>query len=203
VSAWTGDDPHLNTMISPNLTEIGAGVAEAGGVTYYVIDAARPTTSGVPQAYTPGAEAALNGGQDIIIPVAISTPDKNGDLYHEVQAGQSLWAIAISYGVKIKDIQQLNSLGQQTVIQRGIKLLVKRVGTATPAPPTETPTDVIDSPTPPPTAIVASPTLEPTPTPVPAVAAGGLGPGAAVGGIAVVALIAAGVVAWAGRSKPS
>src|SRR4051812_1777362 len=36
VSEWQGDAPHLNTMLSPNLTEIGAGVAFVGDYVYYV-----------------------------------------------------------------------------------------------------------------------------------------------------------------------
>ena len=44
VYGWTGDALHLDTMISPNLSEIGAGVAIANGRVYYVIDAALPTT---------------------------------------------------------------------------------------------------------------------------------------------------------------
>lgn len=135
VNAWTGDDPHLHTMLSPDLTEIGAGVAESDGVNYYVIDCARPLGAGELAAYTPGAEAAFSG-DEIIVPVKMSTPNPSGDLYHEVQPGQSLWAIAIAYGVHIVDIQKLNGLGNTTVIQRGDKLLVKRMGTATPAPPT-------------------------------------------------------------------
>ena len=51
VLEWQGDAPHLNTMLSPNLTEIGAGVATAGGVTYMVIDCALPTTGGVTASY--------------------------------------------------------------------------------------------------------------------------------------------------------
>ena len=78
VNAWTGDDPHLHTMLSADLQEIGAGVAEADGVTYYVIDCARPTTSGLPQAYKPGVEAEFNSGDEIIVPVSIGTPDARG-----------------------------------------------------------------------------------------------------------------------------
>ncbi len=204
VQSWTGDAPHLNTMLSSDLQEIGAGVAQAAGMTYYVIDCARPLGSGEPVAYTPGAEAQLSGGNDIIVPVKMSTPNAKGDIFHEVQAGQTLWAIAIAYGVKINDIRQLNNLDPTTtVIQQGAKLLIKRVGTPTPAPPTSTATVEPDTPTPEATLVPASPTyiLIPTPTAATALTASMNG-GVAVGAIIVVALMAAGFVAWAGRSRP-
>ncbi len=160
VSTWTGDSPHLNTMLSPNLQDIGAGVAEKDGMIYYVIDCAAPTGGSVVQFYTPGAaEAALSGGDDLIMPVKMSTPDSNGDIVHEVQAGQSLWQIAIAYGVKIADIQRLNNLGPSLLIYRGNKLLIKHAGTPTPAAATETETAVPDTET-------ATPMSIDTPTPV-------------------------------------
>ncbi len=201
VDAWTGDAPHLNTMLSGDLQEIGAGVAEADGIMYYVIDCARPTTGGVPPAYTPGAEANLNGGDDIIVPVKLATPNANGDLVHEVQQGQSLWSIAIAYGVHIAQIQQMNNLGQSTTIQRGYKLLVKRVGTPTPAPPTSTATDTEEpSSSPLPDLSTATLTIIPSATPAPYVSSSMAG-GGAVLGIVAVALVAAGLLAWLGRKK--
>jgi uncharacterized protein YkwD len=203
VSSWTGDDLHLHTMLSTDLQEIGAGVAEADGVMYYVIDCARPTGSGVPQGYTPGVESGFSGGDDIIIPVKMSTPNPQGDLYHEVQAGQTLWSIAIAYGVKINDIRRLNNLNPtSTVIQRGAKLLVKRLGTATPAPPTLTATPEPGTATPPPTVAFSSPTEAPSPTPTLPAISGAVTGGGAVAAIAIVALGAAALVAWFGRSKP-
>ncbi len=204
VQAWTGDQLHLNTMLSPDLQQIGAGVAEAGGMVYYVIDCARPTASGLPPAYTPGALEDQFSGSEIIVPVTLSTPDANGDIVHLVKQGQSLWQIAIAYGVKIDAIRALNQLPQTYQIQPGDKLLIVHLGTATPSsiPPTDTPSPVT------PTAIstVSSPTITPpTATPTPAVTApwSGIGSsGAAVGAIIITALIAAGLVAWAGRSRP-
>lgn len=205
VQAWTGDSPHLNTMTSTDLQEIGAGVAEAGGMNYYVIDTARPTGSGAPQAYTPGAEesfsAALN---EIIVPVSMSTPDARGDIIHVVQAGQSLWQIAIAYGVKIDTIRALNQLPADYLIQPGDKLLIVHVGTATPSP-SATSTPVAPAATDAPT--IAAPTDTPapseTPTATPAATGSALaGTGIAVGAIIVTALVAAGLVAWAGRSRP-
>ncbi len=203
VASWTTDSLHLNTMLSPDLQEIGAGVAEKDGTFYYVIDCARPTSGGVLQAYTPGAEAALSGGEgDIVVPVAMSTPDKNGDIYHEVKPGQSLWQIAIAYGVKINDILQLNSLGPTPVLQPGDKLLIKRLGTATPQPPTATATVDVGTWTPFPTIEVWTATPTETPTPLPVAPASSLGgAGGAIGAIVVVALAAAGLVAWVGRTR--
>jgi len=136
VQGWTGDAPHLNTMLSPNLTEIGAGVAKVGDRYYMVIDCARPTTDGQPQIYTPGPGdpvAGTSAPSDFIVPITKSTPDADGMIYHEVQYGQSLWAIAIEYDVKIDEIRALNNLGATTEIYQGDRLLVKKV-----APPSQT-----------------------------------------------------------------
>jgi len=204
VAAWSGDAVHLHTMLSTDLLEIGAGVAEQGGVSYYVIDCARPTTSGVPQDYSPGAEAEYNSGlNEIIVPVAISTPNPQGEVVHEVQSGQSLWQIAISYGVKINDIRSLNQLATAYVINPGDTLLIKTVDTPTPEPPTVVPTAVPALPT---GGLVAAtitgePTATATPTP-PATTADATKAGTAVGAIILVALAAAGLVAWAGRARP-
>ncbi len=201
VASWTGDAPHLHTMLSTDLQEIGAGVAQKDGMIYYVIDCARPTTSGLPQDYTPGIEAQLVGDENIIVPVAMATPNTKGDIIHEVQAGQSLWSIAIAYGVKIKDIQQLNNLGSSTTIYRGDKLLVMHVSAPTPAP-TNTPTLVPDTATPSPTLQAATPTIELSPTPDAVAHSSSVNAGVAVAAIAAAALAAAALVAWAGRSRP-
>jgi uncharacterized protein YkwD len=204
VASWTQDSIHLHTMLSADLQEIGAGVAESDGVFYYVIDCARPTTSGVPQAYTPGAEAVLGAGlSEIIVPVAVSTPDSSGQVIHEVQAGQSLWQIAITYGVKIDQIRNLNALPTYYLIDPGDKLLIKTVDTPTPEPPTAAAT-VTEAATPTP-ASTLSPTMTATPSPTStpkSILSGVGGAGQAVGAIIVAALVAAGLVAWAGRARP-
>jgi uncharacterized protein YkwD/LysM repeat protein len=129
VQEWSGDSLHLSTMLSLNLTEIGAGVAQVGNTYYLVIDCARPTTNGAPQVYTPdpgSTESETFSSNDFIVPVTTSTPDENGLVYHEVQSGQSLWAIAIAYGVKIDDIRALNNLRPGTDIYQGDRLLVRK-----------------------------------------------------------------------------
>lgn len=129
VQEWTGDALHTNTMLSPNLTEIGAGVAQVGGRYYLVIDCARPTTSGQPQAYTPvpgDTETESFSSSDFIVPITTTTPDENGLVFHEVQYGQTLWAIAIEYGVKIDEIRALNNLGTTIEIYQGDRLLIRQ-----------------------------------------------------------------------------
>src|SRR5574341_79663 len=84
----------VNTMLSPNYIDIGAGVAiGSDGAVYYVIDTARPTSSGLPQ---PDAASVLTVTADssqllsqYIIPVSLSTARPDGTVYHKVQYGQS------------------------------------------------------------------------------------------------------------------
>lgn len=128
VNQWTGDAPHLTTMISPNLTEIGAGVSVNNGRVYFVIDCALPTTNGVPQpaAGTAVAHAStVVPGGGVIIPVQVVTPNGDGDVIHEVKAGQTLWQLAISYETKIDEIKRLNNLFDNEIYP-GTKLLIKK-----------------------------------------------------------------------------
>jgi uncharacterized protein YkwD/LysM repeat protein len=146
VEAWRGDEPHLNTMISPNRSHIGAGMAIApDGRVYYVIDTALSTPSGLPQSdagqYLPGGgsgavdpESAIN---QYIVPITISTARPDGNVYHTVQYGQSLWGIAIEYGTKIDRIRTLNHLGSDNTVYPNQLLLVKQ-GATQPAPATPT-----------------------------------------------------------------
>ena len=211
VQGWTGDAPHLNTMLSPNLTEIGAGVAKVGDRYYMVIDCARPTTSGQPQLYTPGPGEPVVGTSapsDFIVPITKSTPDENGLIYHEVQYGQTLWAIAIEYGVKIDEIRALNNLGPTTDIYQGDKLLVRKDAPPSPVTPTaemSTPTELF------PTATATSfPTVTPlvneTPTVVVATTEKRFESNSMSGtavGIVLVAILFAGILSWLSSRRPA
>jgi len=126
VDGWTKDASHLNTMISPNLSEIGAGVAIANGRVYYVIDAAMPTTGPALPASTiiAGSGSTSPPPEASISVVVVSTPNPDGHVIHEVQVGQSLWQIAIAYEVKVDDIKRLNNLLDNSIYP-GSKLLIK------------------------------------------------------------------------------
>ena len=120
VDGWTGDVLHLNTMISPNLSEIGAGVAIANGRVYYVIDAALPMAP----TSVAGSRATIPPPEARISITVVSTPNPEGDVIHEVQVGESLWQIAIAYEVNIDDIKRLNNLFDNNIYP-GNKLLIK------------------------------------------------------------------------------
>jgi len=150
INRWGGDDPHLNTMLSPDRSDIGAGAAtsidELGQtVYYYVLETALQTKSGQMQYNTYPTLTAITMDQvaeygdatqaaqsllvsQHIMPVVRATARPDGDVIHEVKNGQSMWSIAIEYGVKIVDIRQLNNLSS-TDIRLGQKLLVQKGAT--------------------------------------------------------------------------
>jgi LysM repeat protein len=157
VTAWQGDAPHLNTMLSPNLFDVGAGVSKNGNVIYYVLDAgASGASSGNPVFTGTVAAPGTPLVSQFIVPVTLNTPEADGFIYHEVQYGQTLWSIAIAYETKIDEIKILNNLTTND-IQPGQRLLVKKgpppvvsthtaEPTATPLPPTGTSTELVHTP---------------------------------------------------------
>jgi len=143
VQSWLGDEPHTNTMLSPYRSDIGAGIVATEDGYIFVIETALQTTSGrmqsnasailtgIPltqQAYNAGATLAAENGTlpQYSLPVAIATANLGGDVIHEVQYGQTLWSIAITYGTTIREIQRLNNwntddvyVGQQLLVMKG------------------------------------------------------------------------------------
>ncbi len=148
VNMWLGDDIHTNTMLSMERSDIGVGIAVSDQI-YVVLETALQAASGKMQddaqkfltaipmtrsAYFAGATQAAENGtlSQYSLPVMMNTASPSGDVYHEVQYGQSLWSIAITYHTTIKQIQQLNNLYDTTVVE-GQKLLVV-TGATQPAP---------------------------------------------------------------------
>lgn len=136
---WNGvppgwqDPDHMNTMLSPNFTHIGAGISQNSSGYYYAVDCAASTSSGQMQgdasAILTSVPAGQSGVSQYIIPVSMSTARADGDVIHKVQYGQSLWSIAIIYGTTIKNIQTLNNLGENSVVNQGQELLVQKGAT--------------------------------------------------------------------------
>ncbi len=205
--AWQ-DSTHMNTMISPSNTHIGAGISQGAGGYYYAVDCAAASGSGDTQtntsttAGTPGAAGSVPAVSQYIVPVIVSTARPDGNVYHVLQYGQTLWSVAIEYGTTIKEIQALNGLGDDLVVWQGQELLVKR-GATQPAPPTSPPTvPATATPTflPTPTSLLPSPTaVEATATIVEIEensASGSRSSGLLVGILIVAALIGGGVAVW-------
>lgn len=150
---WTGvpgawqDADHMNTMLSQNYTHIGAGISQGADGYYYAVDAAAATGSGQMQSNVPSILTSVPGAEEgganslgisqYMVPVALSTARPDGDVFHKVQYGQTLWSIAIEYGTTIKNIQGLNNLGEDLVVYQGQDLLVQKAATQ-PAPSTST-----------------------------------------------------------------
>ncbi len=146
VAMWQGDDLHLNTMLGPDYRDAGAGVAANGDTVYYVLLAGYVAGAQAPAATaTPEAPAtAVEGGAGT--PIQTSTPRPDGSVVHIVQPGETLWSIAIAYKVSIAQLMSQNGLPANAVLYPGNRLIIHRAGeitpqaTATPAPPTLTPT---------------------------------------------------------------
>jgi hypothetical protein len=152
IQMWLGDDPHIQTMLSGNYQEVGAGVAEADGFVYYTLDAAYVAGG----SYSPPA-TSYPGGPTALPYYAVKTVTPNGDgsIIHTVMAGQNLTLIAKGYGVSVAELMQLNHLTNDKIYDGDI-LIIR--GTSTPGPtPTETGTATPTK--------AATPTRKPTRTP--------------------------------------
>ncbi|HSJ86485.1 MAG TPA: CAP domain-containing protein [Anaerolineales bacterium] len=189
VDQWAGDSLHLTTMISPDLTEMGAGISINAGRAYFVIDCARSTNSGDFQA----AGTPLTAGT--LIPVVVSTPNVNGEVIHEVKAGETLWQIAISYDATIDEIKRLNNLVGNNIYP-GTKLLIKKNVSTSPLAPGILLATVSPTTTPKTTFLV--PTLMPSQVKAPLALPSKNIMGSVIG-ILVVALLGGGIFVWLGR----
>ncbi len=141
MAIWSDPD-HMRPAVNPAYCHVGAGVAQANGRTYYVLQAAYiqgqkcdSTSSSSSGTTSPGDNSGAVS--EWIVPVTISTPDKNGDVYHVVQPGQSFWAIAVAYQISIADIERWNNLSRDIPLKAGQRLFIPNKDTegyATPTP---------------------------------------------------------------------
>jgi len=194
VTAWLGDTPHKDTMLSSVLRDVGGGVAVVGNTYYYCLDAAL-STGGTPVAYTPFPP--LSSPTQVIIQ---NTPNADGSISYIIQPGDTLLAIHLAYGISVSDILSLNNITLDTILYPGHKLLLRGPFTPTATFPTLTPTE---RPTPTlwPTSTFTDTPLPPTPTSPPSPNFPVTAAGDSVIIIALVALAAAGIVAWVSSRK--
>ena len=142
MAAWADPD-HMRPAVNPAYCHVGAGAATSpDGRIYYILQAAYVSGqecgsySSSPGG-TPQAGAVPNPVSQLIIPVKIATPDADGRIFHEVQAGQSFWSIAIAYQITIRDLEVWNNLSRNIPLQAGQRLFIPgkdTEGYATPTP---------------------------------------------------------------------
>jgi hypothetical protein len=149
VEIWTGDEPHLNTMIGQYYRDVGAAVGERDGMVYYTLMTGYVAGGFSARSTVPVAQPA----QPVYVPppIIVATAQADGSVVHVVQPGQVLWAIADAYGVRIQDVVVLNGLGMNQVLYPGDELTIQ---------PALTPSPTVTS--------TASPSATPTPRPSPA-----------------------------------
>jgi uncharacterized protein YkwD/LysM repeat protein len=166
---WNDYDHRDLVLLNPNYTDVGAAAVEKDGLVYYTLDACYTGAgaSNAPANQNPATPAAT---RPAIIAIQTSTPNPDGSVIHKVQFGQTMWGIAIEYGMKITQIAGMNNLdpanpiiwpGQDLLILPPATATITASPTATTPPPTRTPKPSV---TPTPTRPTATPTLSPTPT---------------------------------------
>ncbi|MEW6400890.1 MAG: LysM peptidoglycan-binding domain-containing protein [Chloroflexota bacterium] len=146
MAVWADPD-HMRPAVEPSYCHVGAGVAQTSdGRIYYVLQAAYVSGQECGSQSSPAGGGSGSGSQSgggagsvpqLIVPVQIATPDAEGKIYHVVQAGQSFWAIAITYQITISDIEVWNNLSRETPLQAGQRLFIpgeNTEGYATPTP---------------------------------------------------------------------
>ncbi|NOT06040.1 MAG: LysM peptidoglycan-binding domain-containing protein [Anaerolineales bacterium] len=141
MAAWADPD-HMRPAVTAAYCHVGAGAAQTSdGRIYYILQAAyvsgqecgssSPSIGGTPQVGT-----IPNPVSQLILPVKIATADAEGKVFHDVQAGQSFWSIAIAYQITIHDLEVWNNLSRDTPLKAGQRLFIPGKDTAGYATPT-------------------------------------------------------------------
>jgi LysM repeat protein len=143
MASWADPD-HMRPAVNAAYCHVGAGAAQAAnGRIYYILQAAyvagQECGSSSPSAGPGGTSqpgAVPNPVSQLIIPVKIATPDAEGKTFHDVQAGQSFWSIAIAYQITIRDLEVWNNLSRNIPLRAGQRLFIPNENTAGYATPT-------------------------------------------------------------------
>lgn len=131
---WQNSPVHLAGLVSTRYSEAGVGVATGQGQNFYVLVMGSPGSRNDDPAGAP----RQNAQPLVVTPIEISPPDADGSVVHEVQEGQTAWAIAARYNVPLGELLWLNNLSDQPLLHPGDRLTI-RLGEGQTPPPTPTP----------------------------------------------------------------
>lgn len=132
-NSWSDFD-HWYQITNPGAKLVGAGVAESGGLTYYILNLAGSYDGA---AHTGGGAASTIPTTAVkaqVAPVQLATPEPDGSIVHTVETGQAPWSIAAAYDITLDQLVALNNLGKNPVIYVGQKLIIQPAATPTPTP---------------------------------------------------------------------
>lgn len=147
-------------MIKKNRLLIGAIIIALFFIPYGLIMAqAKNPTHQTNAPHSAGNAQEATETPLVIQMIITNTPNKAGVVTHTVKAGETLWQIAISYGVKIDDILTNSGLALGTTAVYENQVLV--IKTESPVTDTPTPTETPIQPT------ATNTPLRPTRTPFP------------------------------------
>ena len=122
---WAPSAAHIDNMLTTWHNEFGAGVALDGdGFTVYEVKFCHSAGSSIPAQpiSTPSGPTATFA--PLIQAVTTTTPNPDGSVFHIVQFGQSLWAIADAYDIAMADLLSQNGLTEEDAIFPDQRLLI-------------------------------------------------------------------------------
>ena len=118
LSACTASTPGLDTPLTPTSPPPGTPALVSGDAPSTLTDAGAGTI-----AERPGTASAASGPEilpgDVASSATSSPAESRATIKHPVERGDSLWGLAVQYGVPMAAIQLQNSLGASTVIKAG------------------------------------------------------------------------------------
>jgi LysM repeat protein len=170
---WMMDAGHLKTLVGFESGSMGVGISDDGVTVYYTLE----VIPGAGPAATPGK---LRGGTSIagetpvaLVPLITMTALADGTIIHVVGYGQTLWSIALAYGVHIDQIRAWNNIApDSTEIYAGQLLLIRPASLVTPlpidstsTPPVIAPVVISQTPPSPHPTVVNTASITPSPTP--------------------------------------
>lgn len=141
VDWWTNSPIHLRGMLATPHEHVGVGFASGDGANLYVLLVGRPVTAR--PAASSGAGSSSAAGEEeaepeiIAVPVVRAEPRPDGSIVHQVQQGQTVWDLAMVYGVDLGELRALNSLDESMVVHPGDEIMVQ-LGPGMAPPPTPT-----------------------------------------------------------------